>query len=136
LNYVGAYTRGASAGSVGGRVVDVVVDVGRAITGANTPNNTVRPLTPQEAARIIPDAPRTYTALTHTDVYHRAGSFLTESQLARGQTSLVVSGDGVVGRTRLTVEGEINGVPGTFDFIIDIDGSVMHQQFHRGFLAK
>jgi len=85
-------------------------------------------MSPAEAARTVVNAPRTSTAATHTDTFHTAGGFLTESQLAQGHTSIPHSADGIL-RTKLQVPGKVNGKGGVFEFIIEPDGSVSHQLF-------
>jgi len=85
-------------------------------------------MTPAEAARIITNAPRTSTAGQHTDSFHRAANWLTEQQLAQGRTSIPHSGDGII-RTKLTVPGQVNGIQGNFEFVIEPNGSVSHQLF-------
>jgi len=85
-------------------------------------------MSPAEAARIVTNAPRVSTAAQKTDVFHRAGSYLTQSQLARGVTSIPHSGDGIA-RTMLKVPGEVNGLQGVFEFLIEQCGAVSHQLF-------
>ena len=91
---------------------------------------TTKTLTPAEAARTIPNATRVGNAATHTDPFHRAGSWLTTEQLAQGRTSAVTWSDGInTGGTWLRVDGVVNGVHGTFEFIILPNGTVSHQLF-------
>jgi len=85
-------------------------------------------MTPSEAAQIVRNAPRVGTAATKADVFHRAGSLLSESQLASGRTSHIVGNDGVT-RTMFRVPGEVNNMKGTFEFIINPNGTISHQLF-------
>lgn len=68
------------------------------------------------------------TAASKTDVYHLAGSFLTEAQLSKGTAVYITGGDGIQ-RILLQVEGAVNGVKGVFEFILQSDGTVSHQLF-------
>jgi len=88
------------------------------------------PKSPSEAARIIINAERTGSALK-PDLYHRAPSYLSESQLAQGETFLIVGGDGTP-RTLLQVRGELNGRAGVFEFLLEPNGTVSHQLFKPG----
>jgi len=119
----------AGGGRNAARVVDAATGVTRAgVRGVDAASSVGRALTPAEAARIIPTAERVGTAARHTDTFHRAPSFLTEADLARGRTSVPNSGDGII-RTRLEVTGEVNGNRGIFEFIIEPNNTVSHQVF-------
>ena len=86
-------------------------------------------MTPAQAAKIIPHATRVGSALKN-DSLHRAGAFLTESQLARGTTQFLTGqNDGVTTRTLLKVEGMVNNLRGVFEFIIEPSGVVSHELF-------
>ena len=79
-------------------------------------------------ANKIANAERTGTALAKDDIYHRAGSYLTESQLAKGNAQYIIGGDGVR-RILFQVQGSIDGITGVFEFILQPDGTVSHQLF-------
>jgi hypothetical protein len=83
------------------------------------------------AAKIITNADRSSTALSKSDPGHRAASFLSESQLAKGTTFNITGGDGVQ-RTLLQVNGGLDGKNGIYEYIIDSNGTVSHQRFIEG----
>lgn len=61
------------------------------------------------------------------DLYHRAASWLTESQLSKGRVFLMSNG-----RILLQVYGQLNGKSGVFEYIINWAGQVCHQLFKEG----
>jgi len=140
-----ANTGQARAGGVAGNTSNVIrattssnmsrfssrVQQAQTQTGTNAGGRAVNmtPMTPAEAARIVQNATRVGTAATHNDIYHRAGSFLTESQLASGHTSIMTGQIDGVARTMLSVPGIVNNKSGIFEFIIEPDGTVSHQLF-------
>lgn len=87
-------------------------------------------LNTKKIAHRIANAERTGTALAKNDIYHRAGSFLTESQLSKGQACYITGGDGVR-RILFQVPGTLNEVRGIFEFILQPDGTVSHQLFTK-----
>jgi hypothetical protein len=92
-------------------------------------STNMKPLSPSEAAEIISGAPRTSTAAIHTDTFHRAPGYLPKSYLESGQTSIMQNQRDGVQRTLLVVPGEVNGIRGVFEFIIEPSGAVSHQLF-------
>lgn len=86
---------------------------------------------PAVAAALVSKADRKGTALTKNDLYHYAATFVPEKELATGQVSLIVGGDGVR-RTLLQVNGKLEGKVGVYEYIIDNDGKVSHQRFKPG----
>lgn len=88
-------------------------------------------MTPSEAAKKIVNADRNGTAAAKSDPSHRAASFLTQDQLANGQTFITKGYDGVE-RTLLQVNGEMNGTAGIFEYILTPEGQVSHQRFITG----
>ena len=86
---------------------------------------------PAAAAKIITNADRSSTALSKSDPGHRAASYLSEAQLAKGTTFNITGGDGVQ-RTLLQVNGGLNGKNGIFEYIIDANGTISHQRFIEG----
>jgi len=88
-----------------------------------------RQLTPSEAAAKIVNANRIGSGELR-DAYHLAGSFLTENQLAAGQTFVLQGKTGVT--TILQVPGAVNDKMGIFEFIISPSGVVTHQVFKPG----
>ena len=99
-------------------------------SGQPTAASPATVMNPSVAANNIVRATRTGSALKN-DPYHRAGSYLSETQLAQGQTFQVVSGDGV-SRTLLQVRGNISGKGGVFEFILGPNNTVTHQRFIPG----
>jgi len=66
-----------------------------------------------------------------SDPTHRAASFLTEEELAKGRVFPITGNDGVR-RTLLQVPGNVNGKQGIVEYIIDHDGTIVHQRFIEG----
>lgn len=66
-----------------------------------------------------------------TNIYHRAGSYLTQEQLKLGQTFPITGNDGA-SYTLLQVAGEVNGKSGVFEYIVNSAGQVTHQLFKAG----
>ena|GEM_PF-821553 len=83
------------------------------------------------AAKIITNADRSSTALSKSDPGHRAASFLSEAELAKGTAFNITGGDGVQ-RNLLQVNGGLNGKNGIYEYIIDSNGTVSHQRFIEG----
>ena len=84
----------------------------------------------QYAANEIVNAERVGSGLK-TDPYHRAASFISEEQLAQGRTFTFTNGDGRK-MTMLQTEGELNGVAGIYEYILNPQGQVEHQLFKSG----
>ena len=89
-------------------------------------------LTPSTVANLIVSAKRVGSALNKSDTYHRAASWLTQSQLAKGSVYYINNGK----RILLQVKGELNGKKGIFEYIIDEAGNVCHQLFKPGGLIN
>lgn len=84
----------------------------------------------KKIARKIVNADRVYSAASKNDIYHRACSFLSETQLSKG-TAFYITGYDEVRCILLQVQGEINGVKGIFEFILQPDGTVSHKLFTK-----
>lgn len=84
----------------------------------------------KKIARKIVNADRVSSAVSKNDIYHRACSFLSETQLSKG-TAFYITGHDKVRCILLQVQGEINGVKGIFEFILQPDGTVSHQLFTK-----
>ena len=78
-------------------------------------------------ADLITSAKRVGSALK-SDLYHRAASWLSSSQLAKGKVFYINGGR----RVLLQVEGTLNGIKGIFEYIIDEAGNICHQFFKAG----
>lgn len=85
-------------------------------------------LNSSKVAKQITSADRVGTALSKNDVYHRAGSYLSESQLSLGKASYITGSDGKQ-YILFQVEGAVNDIKGMFEFIITPDGNISHQLF-------
>ena len=88
---------------------------------------SITTLTSDSVAKLITSAQRVGSALKD-DIYHRAASWLTRSQLAQGQVFYIDNGK----RILLQVKGMLNGKNGIFEYIIDEVGNVCHQLFKAG----
>jgi RHS repeat-associated protein len=86
--------------------------------------------TPRQAAEAIRNAERVGSGLKE-DALHRAASFAVEDIESKGTVFTFKGGDGVE-RTLVQVPGEVNGVSGRFEWIIDPSGRVTHQMFVKG----
>ena len=78
-------------------------------------------------AHLIVTADRVASGLK-SDIYHRAASYLSESQLAKGKVYIINNGRKIL----LQVYGYLNGKRGVFEYIIDESGRVCHQLFKEG----
>ncbi|MGC5258180.1 hypothetical protein ACPXCG_17695 [Gordonia sp. DT218] len=85
--------------------------------------------TTQEAQDIISSADRKGSGLK-SDVDHRAPSYVVDEIGKSGKVFEFTGGDGVT-RTIVQTPGEVNGVPGRFEWIIDTDGTISHERFIR-----
>lgn len=93
------------------------------LLGFNKGNN----ITASQVADYIVKATRIKSA-KKTDLYHRAASYLSRRQLAKGKVFRIDGGR----RILLQVKGELNGIKGVFEYIIDEAGYVCHQFFKPG----
>lgn len=84
--------------------------------------------TPSQAQEMVKTADRTGSGLK-SDPWHRSASFPVDDISTKGTVSEIVGGDGKT-RTLVQMPGEVNGVPGRFEWIIDGD-KVTHQMFVR-----
>lgn len=82
------------------------------------------------ARQELEGAPVGGTALEHDDPMHRVASFTTDLA-SQGQHTTIVGGDGIP-RNLVQVEGEVNGQPGIFEWIVDEHGVRTHQRFIPG----
>jgi hypothetical protein len=108
----------AAAGGV------VAVKAGIIIAGALGQAATAK------TAEIISKADRVGSAL-QTNIYHRAGSYLTQEQLKLGQTFPITGNDGAT-YTLLQLTGQVNGKDGIFEYIVNSAGQVTYQLFKAG----
>lgn len=112
------------------KIIKNTLDKIKGISGGNV---VFKLMKPSEAAKIIVKAERKGTALSKTDKYHRAASFVSEADLAKGKTfKFTASKDGVT-RTLLQTDAGpgVNGYKGIYEYIIDTDMKVSHQLFIR-----
>ncbi|WP_067887087.1 hypothetical protein [Nocardia vaccinii] len=84
--------------------------------------------TAQQAQQAIQQADRTGSGMK-IDAWHRSASFPVDEIGANGSVFEITGGDGVT-RTLVQMPGEVNGVPGRFEWIID-GNNVTHQMFVR-----
>ncbi|KJR46896.1 Rhs family protein [Desulfosporosinus sp. I2] len=83
-------------------------------------------MSPSAAANKIVNAERVGSGLKG-DIYHRAASYLSESQISKGTVY-----DLGKNNTLLQVEGSANGKTGIFECILNQNGEVTHQLFKEG----
>lgn len=86
------------------------------------------PLSPQQAEDKIKVAERVGSG-KKADVDHRSASFPVDDIAGKGTVTEIVGGDGRA-VTLVQMPGELNGVPGRFEWILDGD-KVTHQMFVR-----
>ncbi|MCL2313212.1 MAG: RHS repeat-associated core domain-containing protein [Firmicutes bacterium] len=82
-------------------------------------------------ADFILSAPRVGRA-QESDIYHRAGSFLSRSQLAQGKAFFIPDYKGVNYSVLLQTYGKVNNKSGIFEYIIAKGGVITHQLFKEG----
>ena len=104
-------------------IVDASGDVARALKSGKV-------MSVANAAKKILNGQRTGSALKN-DIYHRAASFLSKSQLSKGNTFNLMGNDGIQ-RTVLQVSGTLNNKNGIFEYIIEANGTISHQLFKPG----
>ena len=83
-----------------------------------------------EAADLVRGAKPVGSALKG-DAAHRAASFVVDDIASKGTVFRTVGGDGVA-RTLVQAPGELNGVAGRFEWIVDRSGNLTHQMFVKG----
>jgi hypothetical protein len=65
------------------------------------------------------------------DIIHRAASFTRQEAAEAGTHFQIVGGDGVT-RNLTQLSGDLNGVAGRFEYIVDSGGNLTHQRFVPG----
>jgi hypothetical protein len=63
-----------------------------------------------------------------SDATHNAATFMRSDAAAQGTHFPIVGGDGV-GRTLTQIPGELNGVKGRYEYIVEPSGNLTHQRF-------
>ena len=81
-------------------------------------------------AELITSARRIGSAMS-SDIYHRAASWLSKSQLSKGKVFYIKGKDGLQ-YILLQVKGTLNGKNGVFEYIVNKAGEVTHQLFKAG----
>jgi RHS repeat-associated protein len=84
----------------------------------------------REAANLVRGANPIGSALK-SDAAHRAASFVVEDIASNGSVYRIVSGDGLE-RMLIQTPGELNGIAGRFEWIVDDAGNLTHQMFVKG----
>ncbi|MBC1526545.1 hypothetical protein HCJ05_03275 [Listeria seeligeri] len=82
------------------------------------------------ASKEIPNADRIGSGLKD-DPSHRAASFITEDQLAKGRVTSFTGSDNK-SYSMLQTKGEFNGLDGIYEYILDSTGKITHQRFIEG----
>lgn len=83
-----------------------------------------------EAQQLVQDAEPVGSALK-SDVFHRAATFASENIAQDGSVYRIVGGDGVE-TTLIQSPGELNGISGRFEWIVNDQGQLVHQMFVKG----
>lgn len=84
----------------------------------------------QYVAEEIYNADRVGSALKDAPA-HRAASYLSQEQLAKGRTYIYRGGDNRIYKL-LQTEGQLNDVDGIYVYVINDTGQVTHQRFIQG----
>ncbi|MBL1230084.1 hypothetical protein IW492_12665 [Enterococcus sp. BWB1-3] len=112
---------------------DEAASAGKKASGAET---TAKDLSQFEnlkgeyASKEIPNADRIGSGLKD-DPSHRAASFITEEQLAKGRVTSFTGSDNK-SYSILQTNGDFNGLDGIYEYILDPTGKITHQRFIEG----
>jgi hypothetical protein len=82
------------------------------------------------ASKEIPNADRIGSGLKD-DPSHRSASFVSEEQLANGRVTSFIGSDNK-SYSLLQTKGNLNGVDGIYEYILDSTGKITHQRFITG----
>ena len=114
-----------------GKLGKAAEEAARAAKAAKAGASWTRALpTTAEAADLIRGATPVGSALK-SDALHRAASFAVDGVAQNGSVFRHVGGDGVE-RVLIQAPGEVNGVTGRFEWLVDGAGNLTHQMFVRG----
>ena len=91
--------------------------------------STVGLPTRAQAAQLLRDAKPVGSAMK-ADRWHRSGSFVLDDVAEHGTVFRTTGGDGVP-RVLIQLRGEVDGIAGRFEWILD-GGNLTHQMFVRG----
>jgi RHS repeat-associated protein len=107
--------------------------LGNTATGAGATGLVCEQLCDDTAAvaeRIAQSVP-SESALSQTDAYHLAGSYVIDEIAQNGAVFPLKGADDVL-RTLVQMPGEVNGIAGRFEWIVDQGGELTHQFFVKG----
>lgn len=82
------------------------------------------------ASQEIPKANRVGSGLKD-DILHRAASYVSEEQLAKGRVTSFTGGDDK-SYTLLQTKGDLNGADGIYEYVMNSGGEITHQKFISG----
>ena len=85
---------------------------------------------PAQAANLVRSANPVGSALKG-DIYHRSATWAVDDIASNGSVYRLV-GNGGVQRTLIQAPGELNGIAGRFEWIVDDAGNLTHQMFVKG----
>lgn len=85
---------------------------------------------PADAADLVRGARPVGSAL-RGDAFHRSATWAVDDIASSGSVYRHVGGDGVQ-RTLIQTPGELNGIAGRFEWIVDDFGNLTHQLFVKG----
>ena len=104
---------------------------GKLLPASKIAMSVTKAMKPSDAASKIVKAKRVGAALKN-DSTHRAASYLTKNQLAKGRTYLLTNQKDKVHRTLLQVKGELNGKKGIYEYLLEPNNTVSHERFIKG----
>ncbi|MCQ9209568.1 hypothetical protein [Granulicatella seriolae] len=112
---------------------DVLQGVSKGTSGVETTAKDLsqfEKLKGEYASKEIPNADRIWSGLKD-DPSHRAASFITEEQLAKGRIMSFTGSDNK-SYSILQTSGGFNGLDGIYEYTLDSTGKITHQRFIEG----
>ncbi|HEX2294070.1 MAG TPA: hypothetical protein VHN37_02045 [Actinomycetota bacterium] len=103
---------------------------GRVFRRGGRTSATTAAMSPDVAAGLVRNAQPVGSALKN-DPYHRAASLVVDDIAERGHVFRIRGRDGLEA-TLIQMPGEISGVAGRFEWIVDHRGNLTHQLFVKG----
>jgi len=120
LSPLGGWVAKALGGEIGEATSSLIVSADESVGGAGGGRAGASLVNAQPVGSALKD-----------DLYHRAATFMREEAASSGQSFDIVGKDGVT-RTLWQVGGDLNGVAGRYEYIVDANGNLTHQLFVPG----